>query len=32
MIIIYKDKKDIPNDKEYVELNDMFFKIGRAHV
>ena len=25
MITIYKDKKDIPNDKKYVELNDIFF-------
>lgn len=25
MITIYKDKKDIPRDKEYVELNDVFF-------
>ena len=25
MITIYKDKKDIPSDKEYVELNDVFF-------
>lgn len=25
MIMIYKDKKDIPSDKEYVELNDVFF-------
>lgn len=25
MITIYKDKKDIPQDKEYVELNDVFF-------
>lgn len=25
MITIFKDKKDIPNDKEYVELNDVFF-------
>ena len=30
MIIIYKDKKDIPNDKEYVELNDMFFNQNTA--
>ncbi|MFI3213185.1 MAG: DUF4869 domain-containing protein [Eubacteriales bacterium] len=25
MIIIYKDKKDIPKNIEYVELNDVFF-------
>lgn len=25
MITIYKNKKDIPQDKEYVELNDVFF-------
>lgn len=25
MITIYKEKKDIPNDMEYVELNDVFF-------
>ncbi|MDD2971541.1 MAG: DUF4869 domain-containing protein [Lachnospiraceae bacterium] len=25
MITIYKDKKDIPQSKEYVELNDVFF-------
>lgn len=25
MITIFKDKKDIPNDREYVELNDVFF-------
>lgn len=25
MITIFKDKKDIPSDKEYVELNDVFF-------
>lgn len=25
MISIYKDKKDIPENKEYVELNDIFF-------
>ena len=25
MITIYKDKKDIPGNKEYVELNDIFF-------
>lgn len=25
MITIYKNKKDIPSDREYVELNDIFF-------
>ncbi len=25
MITIFKDRKDIPQDKEYVELNDVFF-------
>lgn len=25
MITIYKDKKDIPKNMEYVELNDVFF-------
>lgn len=25
MITIFKDKKDIPQDIEYVELNDLFF-------
>lgn len=25
MITIFKDKKDIPHDMEYVELNDLFF-------
>lgn len=25
MITIFKDKNDIPRDKEYVELNDLFF-------
>ena len=25
MITIYKDKKDIPSDMKYVELNDVFF-------
>ena len=25
MITIFKEKKDIPSDKEYVELNDVFF-------
>lgn len=25
MITVFKDKKDIPQDMEYVELNDVFF-------
>ena len=25
MLTIYKDRKDIPQEKEYVELNDLFF-------
>ena len=25
MITIYKDKRDIPSDMEYIELNDVFF-------
>ena len=25
MITIFKDKKDIPDDMQYVELNDLFF-------
>lgn len=25
MITIFKNKKDIPQDKEYIELNDIFF-------
>ena len=25
MITILKNKKDIPSDKDYVELNDVFF-------
>lgn len=25
MITIFKDRKDIPGDKEYVEMNDLFF-------
>lgn len=25
MITIFKNKKDIPNDKKYIELNDVFF-------
>lgn len=30
MITIFKDKKDIPKDKEYVELNDIFFNQNTA--
>ena len=25
MITIFKDKKDIPSNMEYIELNDVFF-------
>ena len=25
MITIFKSRKDIPQDKEYIELNDVFF-------
>lgn len=28
MLTIYKNKKDIPSDKEYIELNDLFFNIN----
>lgn len=30
MITIFKDKCDIPNDKEYIELNDLFFNQNTA--
>lgn len=30
MITIFKDKKDIPQDMEYVELNDVFFNQNTA--
>lgn len=30
MITIYKNKKDIPKDMEYVELNDVFFNQNTA--
>lgn len=30
MITIFKDKCDIPNDMEYVELNDLFFNQNTA--
>lgn len=30
MITIFKDKNDIPQDKEYVELNDIFFNQNTA--
>ena len=30
MITIYKDKKDIPQGMEYVELNDVFFNKNTA--
>lgn len=30
MITIFKDKKDIPKDMEYVELNDIYFNQNTA--
>lgn len=30
MITIFKDKRDIPNDMEYIELNDLFFNQNAA--
>lgn len=30
MITIFKNKKDIPQDKEYIELNDIFFNQNTA--
>ena len=30
MITIFKDKKDIPEDMGYVELNDLFFDRNTA--
>lgn len=30
MIIIFKNKNDIPQDKEYIELNDIFFNQNTA--
>lgn len=30
VITIYKDKKDIPGDMEYVELNDLYFNQNTA--
>lgn len=30
MIMIFKNKKDIPQDKEYIELNDIFFNQNTA--
>ena len=30
MLTIYKNKKDIPTDKEYVELNDIFFNMNTS--
>lgn len=31
MITIFKDKKDIPREMEYVELNDIYFNQNTAH-
>ena len=30
MLSIYKNKKDIPSEKEYVELNDLYFNMNTA--
>ena len=30
VITIYKDRKDIPQGKDYVELNDVFFNKNTA--
>lgn len=30
VITIFKDRKDIPQDKEYIELNDVFFNQNTA--
>lgn len=30
MITIFKSEKDIPQDKEYIELNDIFFNQNTA--
>ena len=30
MLTIYKNKKDIPSDKEYVELNDLYFNMNTS--
>ena len=30
MITIFKDKRDIPGDMEYIELNDLFFNQNTA--
>ncbi len=30
MITVFKNKKDIPQDKEYIELNDIFFNQNTA--
>ena len=30
MITIFKNKKDIPHDMEYVELNDIYFNQNTA--
>ena len=30
MITIFKNKRDIPKDKEYIELNDIFFNQNTA--
>ncbi len=30
MLTIYKNKKDISSDKEYVELNDLYFNMNTS--
>lgn len=30
MITIFKNKKDIPQEKDYIELNDIFFNQNTA--
>ena len=32
MITIYKNKKDIPQDMEYIELNDVYFNQKTASI
>ena len=32
MITIYKNKKDIPQNMEYIELNDVFFNQNTASI
>lgn len=32
MITIFKDKKDIPQNVEYIELNDIYFNQNTASI